>query len=1373
MYSEKKKDMKAKSTKTFALVLVCFLILQLSSSVAFGEGKPYQDADVSENIFVEDRLTGVDIDVDAPDDKNVEEGATVSYTFVAENIGDRTLEFVPDLYASRGWSSIDDEDDGSFGLGPGGTKEIGVTTNVPDNIDGYAMEKLTLTVMEVGNEDNQDDGVVHTHVGREYDVTVSPMKTYQPIRPGEEESVDFSVENTGNVDDTFKITSTVGNDHWEIDHNKDSITLSVGETGTVTATFSAPNITHEYRIGSENKNVYYGPPGATEDIVIRAEASNGFTSSGKSVGEVEPVFIGDTHFEEDTKTIGPGSDQVETHFDSSVYNLANIQDKDDGLATIHIDVDEPEFEPGFELGDEMEPGKWLATNSIEEVTLESGESVEDIVNVIAPPNALHGEATTNITAIPEMINQMDASEWDRTRQVTVEVRQEGGVSVETLSEDLMILPDGERTVEYEVTNYGNGPDRFYLEGGVDDDDGWCVEIEDDKTEELLPEESTVVEATYTAPQEMEPGEERRAWLEATSEHDMDNHDFTASDDDSITFTAGERSMVSLSIIPNEKILEPLEWTTFEVKVENLGNVNDTYQLSALYGGIEEVEHEFHENPVSVEAFDETTTYVDIKPTLDALYDEDYNFTIQAESLENDGYNTTYLHFGVEKYFDLDAHVESDEIDIKPGQTRSVWINVTNKGNYDKPLDFSQDIGHLLWDIEPGDDLEQLEPGSTELVRREITAPDMDVVEDREELIDASLMAGSEVNFTIEISELTSEEIVEVQQEVVVGEVRAYEVEKLVGTDTAVPRIETELEFKLINHGNVDDDDVGIKTVSGAPHEDYHEEWGEPKTGRLSVDALDSTTFDFALEPRPEDNPYHGENASIVVRADNEYARGNASIDFEISSLHTPTTAEEGVIGGEHDFPLYIVNVPSEEYRRDESFDNDISIEYDTENLTESEEWDITLEEEVVSFDNAYEVKNIALVVDVPEIEIDEIQCITITIESDEYDQTDSADLELDLGWFDMVPEISNIERGDDGVNIEFDIRIHGHAPTKLTELHDVEEDEFPRDPDAWPPFNLMVNNETVATHDQTENILYVRNEEKSDYTIYTFEVEAVEEHAWHDLEHIYRIELIVNPEDEEGNRLYEINAEGDAYENNVVRENVTYTRFGHSIIVYFVLASFAIVLSAILVAMGKKRNDYLYLSVGAGLTVFFFSLYAFPWSDIVSPEQTNTFGYWIIAGWFATIGVYSLIVPLFLKAELSRISKIATPSEYKHILEEFISDKEALQKPLTKSLSFYRYIGACAANAGLYGALLIILANLDRTDRIPSILLKEFAAVPPVVILIGIVVGSAAIATLCSFRLKKMWVDIAEIKEQFQSITEESDFFPEIEKFMKGGDDNE
>lgn len=402
-------------------------------------------------------------------------GETVTYTLTVTNASSGFVDsFDVSLESFTYPTSVDPEVVGP--LEAGDSADIYVMVEIPETSLPGEMDEVEVTVTSQGDSTKWARTTLTTSVGSSYGVLLTSGETDGAGMPGSTLTYNFSLTNTGLLDDTILMTYLEVDQDWEVLLEQDSFELPGGESVQASLQVTIPE-------GAVD--------GDWDSFILRASSNH------------DP------------------SQQDEIEFTTLVYSYGVLLSGDDSYAgnpgeiltyTLAVTNISSGWLDTFDLT--LLPDSFSVEVDIDLVgPLAPGASAEIHVTVEIPESALPGEADS---AEIKATSQGDSSQW-ASLVLTTTVGGSYGVLLSSDQTEGSGPAGSSVTYTTSLTNSGSLPDTFLLTYREVDPD-WEVQLEQDSFE-LAGGESVLTSFQVLIPAGAAPGDWDSFTLQATSSHD--------------------------------------------------------------------------------------------------------------------------------------------------------------------------------------------------------------------------------------------------------------------------------------------------------------------------------------------------------------------------------------------------------------------------------------------------------------------------------------------------------------------------------------------------------------------------------------------------------------------------------------------------------------------------------------------------------------------------------------------------------------------------------------------------------------------------------------------------------------------------------------
>ena len=248
------------------------------------------------------------------------------------------------------------------------------------------------------------------------------------VWPGLDSHLEVNILNTGNVPDTFTLSTEGIPVGWTVVLAEPDKTLGVDKTGTITMKVTPPSAA---KAGE----------GYTLNVKVTSMGNSTYMSDLASEATVGHVHGLDSELAMQGSSVLPGN---------TVEHIINVTNTGNGEDSYYFDV--------YNL-----PEGWEASFSEDDVTLEDNVTKVVTLELESPYNVISGTIADLDITVTSSTGQ------SQTLNARTQVRKTTGMDATMLSEDT-VMP-GQRVVYWvDILNLGNGNDNFFYEDQVPN--GW-------------------------------------------------------------------------------------------------------------------------------------------------------------------------------------------------------------------------------------------------------------------------------------------------------------------------------------------------------------------------------------------------------------------------------------------------------------------------------------------------------------------------------------------------------------------------------------------------------------------------------------------------------------------------------------------------------------------------------------------------------------------------------------------------------------------------------------------------------------------------------------------------------------------------------------
>ncbi len=532
-------------------------------------------------------------------------------------------------------------------LSGGSSSNVKVTVTVPEGTTPMSFD-VNITGVLDDMATRRDTLTLITTVNTVRGVKVELNDTTVTGLPGHTTTVTLNVNNTGNAADTFEFSVDVNEDF--VTFSPTSLTLAAGANANVTVRITAPDDP-------------LTPTGLHYiNVTATSKGNSSVSDSDLFEFEVEQVYAVSIKASPVRSTVDPGTN---AQYNITVTNNGNGQD------TFMLTLD----------GARKAWGRLSKT----QVTLGQGAEVVVVLTVRVPSNQPVEEAEVIVVAT----SSDGINVTDRVSTITT-ISPFYGVDLSVTNPSKKALPGQFVVFKVKVKNTGNSRDTFNFE--VTGDYAFWVRTLDPLT--IDAGKTATLDVNVTPPLEAANGVYTFT-INASSETQGDAYDTL---DLEVTIDVYYRMDVTIN--QNEINSSPDAEETVLIFVENLGNVNDTYDVRILgsyasWATLDNTTLDVDESATGI-----STATIVVNTTLSGEY------RIRFEVTSHGGGNVSEVEVTIiiELTYGVTLTPGKDEYPSAPNTSVDIEVMLTNDGNVEDT--FTLTISQLpgsLWDATLSDD----------------------------------------------------------------------------------------------------------------------------------------------------------------------------------------------------------------------------------------------------------------------------------------------------------------------------------------------------------------------------------------------------------------------------------------------------------------------------------------------------------------------------------------------------------------------------------------------------------------------------------------------------------------------------------------------
>lgn len=597
-------------------------------------------------------------------------GEMTTYILTVTNTGNVEDVFSLSKFgSSSSWGTLSTN---SLTLGPGGSDNVLLDVTVPA---GTSDGSYDIFVTATSQGDPQETFTAQTTTVVEnppfYDVVLSAPVQNIGVHPGETAEYTISVQNNGNTADTIDLTKSGAYSDWgSLSH--DYVVLDFGATQDITLTVDVPSDAQEGDYPIDVRGTSQGNSSKYSEITLTTNV-------------IPRIYDVNLYCDITSQTARPGEQLV---YMITVHNNGNVED------TIDLSLSGPYSSWGT-----------LSTNS---VTLVPGYTEDFTLTVDIPSDAQGGDYPIDVKGT----SQGDPSQTDEISCIS---------TVEPYIYEVILYADHTQhtvrpgqSVDYMITveNAGNTEDTIEMTlSGTYSSWGSL----DQYSVFLYPNDTQDIWLTVEIPSDAEGGDYVIKVTGTSCGDPFEDYDM-----DFTTTVEPWVYDVNLSSDIYEKSARPGENLIFNITVENLGDIEDTIDLSM--SGEKSQWGTLSEESVTLGISDSVTITLTMNVPSDAQggdYEIEVCGTSQGDLSE---YSEIQLITTVVPYV-YDVHLSSDDPNksAKPGQTMVFNITCENRGDIEDTVNITISEEIMEW-CTLADDCFVLGPGEFNTTTVEVDVP---------------------------------------------------------------------------------------------------------------------------------------------------------------------------------------------------------------------------------------------------------------------------------------------------------------------------------------------------------------------------------------------------------------------------------------------------------------------------------------------------------------------------------------------------------------------------------------------------------------------------------------------------------------------------
>lgn len=535
----------------------------------------------------------------------------VPYVFKIQNRGSVADQFNWTATSGHSWIMGNNPTTGQTGvLQPNDwSGDISINIEVPAGASQSLVDDLVLEAVSVNDPGVSGSNFTRTFTQEVHDVQITAPNSKWGTPGDDWINYVFSVKNTGNIAEAFEVFLGGNQSGWTAKVNTiKTKVLQPGETTYILAEIKIPPLDYDSRI---EDYTFYGAAGY---LTVSVKSSyTGKTESATVYTYVNLIYTADIELVPQTRHVSPIKNKTQSiKYEIHIRNVCNREEPVvEGESDINLSIEEgtPRFYLGWDGVNKTENTRWNASISRETIHLEMGEwDNSSIMQVKVPGGPYHGYCIVNVTADSTGDGNGFGIEVNSTAWSKTFVNQSAAVEVFPPTDDSFPqvydnnsnqisdwregAPLDELTLEFNVSNRGNGEDRFNLTVWAEPKDNttapsdWLPEIHGrNRTSYLLPYEFDIdsfdhwqfVYTNITIPSGATIGYHCDLYLKAESMVNSSVFDIAM-----IRIYVKQGFAVDLDPEVNRSSIMPNETVIYHINVTNAGNGVDTIEIEDIF-----------------------------------------------------------------------------------------------------------------------------------------------------------------------------------------------------------------------------------------------------------------------------------------------------------------------------------------------------------------------------------------------------------------------------------------------------------------------------------------------------------------------------------------------------------------------------------------------------------------------------------------------------------------------------------------------------------------------------------------------------------------------------------------------------------------------
>lgn len=650
-----------------------------------------------------------------PSDRAVEPGNSASLTFIIQNVGEMPDRYNITVTDIRGWADTAGIPSQTPIIAAASSTVVVVPVSVPLGTDRSLSDMITLEIESEGGDYfiSESSAVM---AGDILQGTLNHTTWNVPIIPGQPETIQYTLNNTGTSPATFNLTTGFSQvaPGWQASiYPTTTPYMTVGEEIIVTVHVVPPPLALPF-----DPTTKLAEGNSLELWTNVQPIEGGAPNIQETVLEVQPTVMVElmaeqTEFFADLSEIGTGPITRFCNIEMELrHNLINTLGS---TVDIELNATPSGFNPTRSSVGVYESLRWNGSITPDNSTLAPGETQSILATILGPSDLLPlaGIVSVDIVANLTLSGALSGVQApETTLTLTLEVPELTAANIE-IPAPTIVVPEVESSVVVSIFNVGNHKTNLtYLIGGPE---GWIVSVTPTSKLDLgsnidlwpsLGFDNTTVTVEATAPAHWRADSIPSIQLTVVGE---DGQNITQAD---IPFFVQELIDASLTPAVAVAVLAVNSTETIVLKATNEGNSLQNFSM-IVDDALADINLRIISNSSEwIEPGEFTHFIIEVDAGPFARADQNHS---ALATLFHDGIPTAQTDIYVEILPNHNITFEHHtEFSVIPGKEASIAVNLTNMGNVVETVNFST-ILPADWSAEVNPETVTIQSGGIEVV----------------------------------------------------------------------------------------------------------------------------------------------------------------------------------------------------------------------------------------------------------------------------------------------------------------------------------------------------------------------------------------------------------------------------------------------------------------------------------------------------------------------------------------------------------------------------------------------------------------------------------------------------------------------------------